>query len=263
MATTPEWFYMRLGKQVGPLTSEQLKDFARRGIIMPSDQIWKKGMADWVKAGRVKGLFPRTAPVEQEPEVDPEPPAAITKVTALAVTKASTAAVMPPDDPPVICGTCHIGHLIKCKRYRMSTPVVIIGYILLVPSILGIITGIVAFILTSTSVADVTSALNQTSSQILTNAGVPKDIIDTVNTGTTLSPDQLAKLTPQQKQAVDSATIGKSAACCGLGIVASLAGFGALGAALISFIGGLLGWILIMKKRVLQCHKCGAVVAAS
>ena len=263
MANTPEWFYMLLGKQLGPLTSEQLKDFAQKGILKPSDQIWKKGMADWVKAGRVKGLFARTAPIEQEPEVDPEPPTAITKVTALAVTKASTAAVMPPDDPPVICGTCHIGHLIKCKQYRMSTPVVIIGYILLVPSILGIITGIVAFILTSTSVADVTSALNQTSSQILTNAGVPKDIIDTVNSGTTLSPDQLAKLTPQQKQAVDSATIGKSAVCCGLGIVASLAGFGALGAALISFIGGLLGWILIMKKRVLQCHKCGAVVAAS
>ena len=263
MANTPEWFYMRLGKQVGPLTSEQLKDFAQKGILKPSDQIWKKGMADWVKAGRVKGLFARTAPVEQESEVDPEPPVSNTKVRAVNVPKASTAAVMPPDDPPVICSTCHIGHLIKCKQYRMSTPVVIIGYILLVPSILGIIAGIVGFILTSTSVAGGMSAVDQTSSQILTNAGVPKDIIDTVNSGTPLSLNQLAKLTPEQKQAVDSTTIGKSAACCGLGIFASLAGFGALGAALMSFIGGLLGWILIMKKRVLQCHKCGAVVAAS
>ena len=259
MANTPEWFYMRLGKQVGPLTSEQLKDFAQKGILKPSDQIWKKGMADWVKAGRVKGLFARTTPVEQEPEVDPEPPVSNTKARAVNVPKASTAAVMTPDDSPLVCSTCHIGHLIKCKQYRLSTPVVIIGYLLLVPSILGIITGIVSFILTSTSVAGGMSVVNQASSQNMTNAGVPKDIIDAVYSGTPLSPDQLAKLTPEQKQTIYSSEAVKSGACCGAGIV----GFGALGAALISFIGGLLGWILVMKKRVLQCHKCGAVIAAS
>ncbi len=30
-----------------------------------------------------------------------------------------------------------------------------------------------------------------------------------------------------------------------------------------SFVGGLLGWLLVMKKRVLQCNVCGAVVNAS
>lgn len=30
-----------------------------------------------------------------------------------------------------------------------------------------------------------------------------------------------------------------------------------------SFVGGLLGWLLVMKKRVLQCDVCGAVVNAS
>jgi hypothetical protein len=30
-----------------------------------------------------------------------------------------------------------------------------------------------------------------------------------------------------------------------------------------SFVGGLLGWILIMKKTVLQCTNCQAVVNAS
>ena len=29
------------------------------------------------------------------------------------------------------------------------------------------------------------------------------------------------------------------------------------------FVGGLLGWLLVMKKRVLQCPVCGAVVNAS
>jgi hypothetical protein len=30
-----------------------------------------------------------------------------------------------------------------------------------------------------------------------------------------------------------------------------------------SFVGGLLGWLLVMRKRVLQCDVCGAVVNAS
>jgi hypothetical protein len=29
------------------------------------------------------------------------------------------------------------------------------------------------------------------------------------------------------------------------------------------FVGGLLGWLLVMRKRVLQCSVCGAVVSAS
>jgi hypothetical protein len=28
-------------------------------------------------------------------------------------------------------------------------------------------------------------------------------------------------------------------------------------------VGGLLGWLLVMKKQILQCNRCGAVVAAS
>lgn len=30
-----------------------------------------------------------------------------------------------------------------------------------------------------------------------------------------------------------------------------------------SFVVGLLGWLLVMKKKVLQCSNCGAIVAAS
>jgi hypothetical protein len=50
--------------------------------------------------------------------------------------------------------------------------------------------------------------------------------------------------------------------------IASL-GVRGLGSALIiaigiaSFVGGLLGWLLVMRKRVLQCDICGAVVNAS
>ncbi len=33
--------------------------------------------------------------------------------------------------------------------------------------------------------------------------------------------------------------------------------------ALAAFVGGLLGWLLIMKKKVLICTHCSAVVPAS
>jgi hypothetical protein len=32
---------------------------------------------------------------------------------------------------------------------------------------------------------------------------------------------------------------------------------------ILAFVSGLLGWLLVMKKRVLQCGLCGAVVNAS
>jgi hypothetical protein len=49
--------------------------------------------------------------------------------------------------------------------------------------------------------------------------------------------------------------------------VASLAGILGGGFSIVlgvsSFVGGLLGWLLVMRKRVLQCDVCGAVVNAS
>ncbi len=37
----------------------------------------------------------------------------------------------------------------------------------------------------------------------------------------------------------------------------------ALAIAVTAFVGGLLGWLLVMKKSVLKCSVCGAVVNAA
>lgn len=100
------------------------------------------------------------------------------------------------------CKICDAGVLINKSVYRLSAPVVAIGYLLLIPSLLvialcGILLG---------------WALYNT-----------KEI--------------------------------------GVGVV--FAGMGAIGWALAAFMGGLLGWLLVMKKRVLRCSKCGAVISAS
>ncbi|HEY8667950.1 MAG TPA: DUF4339 domain-containing protein [Tepidisphaeraceae bacterium] len=52
-----EWHYIKDGQQLGPVSSAQLRDMVRGGELLPQDSIWREGMADWVPAQRVKGLF--------------------------------------------------------------------------------------------------------------------------------------------------------------------------------------------------------------
>ena len=101
-----------------------------------------------------------------------------------------------------LCKVCERGALVPRRVYRMSGPVVAIGFILLIPPVLGMIVCGLMFL------------------------GV---------TATSKTPD--------------NATI--------------LAGGLSLGFGIACFVSGLLGWLLIMKKRVLQCAVCGAVIGAS
>ncbi|MGA2797280.1 MAG: DUF4339 domain-containing protein [Thermoguttaceae bacterium] len=52
------WYYGRGGQSLGPVSSAQLKDLADRGNLAPADLVWKDGMAEWVAAKSIKGLFP-------------------------------------------------------------------------------------------------------------------------------------------------------------------------------------------------------------
>lgn len=101
---------------------------------------------------------------------------------------------------PTRCQTCGGGPLRLEKVYRMSTPVVVIGYIILVPSLLWVIGCVISMF----------SLASQPSSE------------------------------------------GSSLAT-GMAFFLAVAGF----------VGGLLGWLLIMKKKVLRCMQCSATVQAS
>lgn len=64
-----EWYYAVDGQQRGPVSGGKLKQLAAAGEIAKSDLVWKEGMADWVKAEKVKGLF--GAPVKAPPKPKP------------------------------------------------------------------------------------------------------------------------------------------------------------------------------------------------
>jgi uncharacterized protein (TIGR00266 family) len=69
-----EWHYSQGGKQLGPVTGAELKSLATQGRLKPTDLVWKDGMADWVPANQVHGLFdPSVAPPSSS---SPAPPAA-------------------------------------------------------------------------------------------------------------------------------------------------------------------------------------------
>lgn len=107
---------------------------------------------------------------------------------------------------PPLCKTCERGALLPKKIFRMSGPVVVIGFILLIPSFLGIVVSAASLVV----------------------------MIFSEPLGIALDPGVKA-------------------------IVGTIAIFVGIS----SFVGGLLGWLLVMKKRVLQCAVCGATVTAS
>jgi hypothetical protein len=108
----------------------------------------------------------------------------------------------------VRCKVCDAGILVRRKKFRMSGPVVAIGYIILIASILGIIFS--AFML-------------------LTAASLPHN------------PNDVAAAN----------------------MVTGIAGGVAIFFGIASFVGGLIGWLLVMKKQILECNICNAVVNAS
>jgi hypothetical protein len=56
-----EWHYSIGGAKNGPVTAVALKGLADSGMLSPAALVWKEGMAQWVPARAVKGLFPAAA----------------------------------------------------------------------------------------------------------------------------------------------------------------------------------------------------------
>lgn len=58
VSMSAEWHITRQGKQYGPFTEEKLRELAATKRLAPGDLIWRQGMAEWVAAEKLKGLFP-------------------------------------------------------------------------------------------------------------------------------------------------------------------------------------------------------------
>jgi len=60
------WYYTKNGQQQQPVSGGALRSLATAGTLRASDLVWKEGMAEWVQAGTIKGLFSGSAAGETE-----------------------------------------------------------------------------------------------------------------------------------------------------------------------------------------------------
>lgn len=158
--------------------------------------------------------------------------------------------------------------MVRKTVHRMSPAVVVIGYILLIPSIIGIALNVVILVVGWLGIGVGTAGaaaapMSSYSRQQLVDAGVPTPIIEKLEAREVVTVAEMEGLTQSQRSAVqvvqgEQAMAVAAGACCGIGLTGS-----ALFGALMCFVSGLLGWLLVMRKKVLQCASCGAVVAAS
>jgi hypothetical protein len=70
-----QWYYSKAGQQFGPITAEQLKRMATTRELAPTDLVWKDGMANWVAASTVQGLFVQGTAATPLPVARPASPA--------------------------------------------------------------------------------------------------------------------------------------------------------------------------------------------
>lgn len=197
-----------------------------------------------------------------------------------------------------ICKVCDRGELVPRKVFRMSGPVVVIGFILLVPSALGVlVAGLVFFGVLAWDGNDPNRvALVENDDMQLRRACINVPVADSPVGVTTAeycecllaeskktSASRAATLCAQRYDAgtlapVDDKTKGlylalvrtspsdettPSTSQNRVGLFHMVGGMMAFAVGVASFVGGLLGWLLIMKKRVLKCTVCGATVSAS
>jgi hypothetical protein len=61
------WFYLEEGKQIGPTDAAGLRRLATAGTLRPDTLVWKDGLAEWIPASRLNGLFSSTKSVPPPP----------------------------------------------------------------------------------------------------------------------------------------------------------------------------------------------------
>ena len=90
-----DYHYSRDGQSFGPVPVEQLRELAAKGQLSATDLVWKEGMAEWVPAGRFKGLIPAAAvaPAAVVPSTDASP--------EFRLSEPAPAPVIPPITPTV------------------------------------------------------------------------------------------------------------------------------------------------------------------
>lgn len=147
------------------------------------------------------------------------------------------------------------------KVYRRSPPVVAIGYLVLIPSLLGVLFCF-GIVVASWVGAYTEHGLSPTAVESLKKAGVPRELQKKLQGGHSISEKEIAGLNPDQKLEVLSANSAIIRSEAENGLFAMCGTSMALAAVIPFLLGGLIGWILVTKNPVLMCNCCRATISA-
>lgn len=199
------------------------------------------------------------------------------------------------------CKVCDSGTLRSRRVHRLSGPAVVIGYIILIPSIVGILTCAALLIgLNLTRSGSGSSHLSQSKADAMFRQTCAQKVRAQVRiqgyypsqpaveafcecelstlkvTGSQVETAEVCNQRAQEgtlqpvSQSVDAfysepiSRVNQENASWGLNpVLRGLSDTFIIGVGISVFVSGLLGWLLVMKKRVLQCDRCGAVINAS
>lgn len=153
------------------------------------------------------------------------------------------------------------GEVLRIWIHRMSGPVVVIGYLFLIPSVI-MMTSFGGCAIKGLVVAGSATTVGRTDAiEAMVGVGISESsaeaLLDDSSLPITDGTYTEALITAIDAARSDYSTAEAAAGLGGVSVIVSMVGI--VG----SFVGGLLGWILIMKKTVLQCTSCQAVVNAS
>lgn len=167
----------------------------------------------------------------------------------------------------ISCKTCDDGTMTTKKKYRMSGVVVVIGYLFLIPSLIGIVIGAVTIGASAVVVSEADEPgsfrLSETAKYDLKAALIADETIAGLEALERFDEAQISTLTPEQQSAFAMAQLEVGAHRAGTAVGAGFIGASGIFIIVSSLMSGLIGWLLVMKKKVLQCGSCGSVLAAS
>jgi hypothetical protein len=169
-----------------------------------------------------------------------------------------------PNYSEIVCKVCNRpGGITAGKLRKFSGPVVAIGYIFLIPSVIGMLIGLVALFGTCSAAGEGTDRAQKSyESAIESIAGLTASQASQLK-GAVARPDvaQLERegftedVAERAKYAWDARTASQTGTGIGVGLVGGFSIFMIVG----SFIGGLLGWLFTMRRKVLICGFCRGV----
>ncbi len=202
---------------------------------------------------------PLAAPITQPPMVEAvSSPLPQSSKPAVQLARAAQVARRPTGPP--ICGVCGAGALSKRVAYRLGVPGALIGWLILVPSFLGTTLSVLVLAGSYYASSAVISEMSEQDERALKD--VPEELIEKARTFA-LTDAERRQLSVEQRIALDNLTFGPLANFLGAGLFGMIVGVPSVCLGFASLLGCLFGWLLTLKKKILKCNGCGAVVAAS